>query len=520
MRPTYANECVDEMEEKFMISTIRDILFDNPKIDPDHIALISDHSRMTYQELRAAVARVATALCSEGVVVGDRVSVLLENVNEYVISYFAITSIGAIYVPLNWRLHPSEHVILMRNSEPKVAIISSAFAESVQAVLEDVPSLKRVVTVGKSLPGSVDFETWSSVAAELPAAQVPKPEDGAVIVYTSGTTGLPKGVLLSQQAVVFDIHNVAIYGKQTNESTVVHVSPFYHQTFVHVLVHLAFGGTAVLMKKFDPGAVMSVIEKNKATYIMLAPTMLYDLLDHPKRSEFDLSTLKTIVYGAAPITGARLRSAIDVLGQTLVNAYGLTEATSHVSYLSKEDHLAAEGSIGRGIRGIDVRIVDDDCNDVPAGGVGEIIVRGPTVMMEYWRAPETTAETIVNGWLHSGDLAKIDDRGFMYVVDRKKDLVISGGVNIYPRDIECVLAECPGVADAAAFGVPDPYWGEALAGAVVPKVGVELDPDFVQKFCRTRLGGYQVPKKIFVLTELPKNATGKILKRELRKRFT
>jgi len=502
-----------------MIKTLRDVLFNNPRIDPDRTALISDDSKMTYREFRDAVTRVASALVAEGVGVGDRVSVLLENVPEYVISYFAITSIGAIYVPLNWRLHASEHVVLMKNSEPKVAIVSCAFDETVRAVQADVSSLTRIVTVGKSLPGCVDFKTWCSAAGALPTDQVPKPQDGAIIVYTSGTTGLPKGVLLTQEAVVIDLHNVAGYGKETRESIVVHVSPLYHQTFVHVLAHLAFGGTVVLMKKFDAGNVLSAIERHKATYIMLAPTMLYELLDHPERSKFNLSSLQTVVYGAAPITGARLRSAIAVLGSSLINAYGLTEATSHVSYLSKEEHLIAEGSIGKGIPGVGVRVVNEDGSATQPGQVGEIIVHGPTVMKEYWRAPETTAETIVDGWLHSGDLAKIDERGYLYVVDRKKDLVISGGVNIYPRDIENILAECPGVAEVAAFGLPDPYWGEALVGAVVPKAGVVLEPEFVQSFCRARLGGYQVPKKIFVLSELPKNATGKILKRELRKQF-
>lgn len=502
-----------------MIQTLRDVLFNNPRIDPDRPALITDEGRMTYRELRDAVTRVAGALCREGVAVGDRVCVLLENKAEYIVSYFAITSIGAIYVPLNWRLHAAEHVILMQNSEPTVAILSSAFGETARAAQGDVPSLKRIVSVGGTLPGCAEFSEWSSAPAELSREHVPTPDSAAIIVYTSGTTGLPKGVLLTHRSVVVDLHNVATYGQQTPESVVVHVSPLYHQTFVHVLVHLAFGGAVVLMKKFDAGELLAAIERNKATYLFVAPTMLYEILDHPKLSSFDISSLQTVVYGAAPITGARLRQSIELLGSKLVQGYGLTEATSHVSYLSKEDHLVAEGSIGRGIPGVEVRVVDDAGNDCRPGEVGEIVVRGPTVMQGYWRAPEATAEAIVDGWLHSGDLARVDERGYMYIVDRKKDLVISGGANIYPRDVENVVAEYPGVAEVAAFGIPDPYWGEALVSAVVPRQGTTLESAAIQDFCRSRLGGYQVPKKIFVVPELPKNATGKVLKRELRRQF-
>lgn len=500
-----------------MMHTLRDVLFNNPHIEAARPAISFGTKTLTYAQLRDAVSRVARQLRNEGVQGGDRVSVLLENVPEYLISHFAITSIGAIYVPLNWRLHASEHVVLMNNAEPKVLIASSAFGESVAAARAGVASLKRVVTLGERLEGCEEFYAWSSGEGTLPDDFIPGVDDGAVIVYTSGTTGLPKGALLAHGNVVFDLHNISGYGKQTRNSTVVHVAPLYHQTCVHALVHLLMGGHVVLLKKFDVPELLATIQRVRGTYIFLAPTMLYEILDYPQLADFDLSSLQTIVYGAAPITGARLRQAIEVFGMKLVQGYGLTEATSHVAYLDKEEHLVAEGSIGRGIPGVESRVVNDEGKDVKPKEIGEIIVRGRTVMKGYWREPKATQETVVDGWLHSGDLAEVDERGFMYIVGRKKDLVISGGVNIYPRDIEEVLSEHEGIAEAAAFGVPDAYWGEALTAAVVPREGFTLDPAEIQAFCRARLGGYQVPKRIEVVATLPKNASGKILKRELRR---
>lgn len=501
------------------MKTVRDLLFDNPRIDPNRPALASGATRMSFADLREAAAGVARALCADGVSKGDRVCVLVENVPEYIVSYFGILAIGAVYVPLNWRLHSTEHVLLMRNSEPKVLIASSAFRESISAASAGVPSLRRIVTVGETMAGETAFARWTSLPGDLPDDSIPTPESPAAIVYTSGTTSLPKGVLLTHDNIVVDLQNVSKYARPDHDCINVHVAPLYHQTLVHNIVHLAYGASILLIKKFDPREMMAQIEQARGTYIFLAPTMLYEMLDHPEISRFDLSSLRTVVYGAAPITGPRLRQAIEVLGTKLIQGYGLTEATSNVSYLDKEEHLIAEGSIGRGIPGVECRVVNDSGSDCKPGEVGEIIVRGPTVMKGYWREEEATAKTIIDGWLHSGDLARVDERGYMYIVDRKKDLVISGGVNIYPRDIEDVLSAHPDIAEAAAFGIPDGYWGEILVGAVIPRPGTSLDAAKLQAFCRTRLGGYQVPKKIEILSELPKNPSGKVLKRELRRMF-
>lgn len=500
--------------------TLRDTMFDNPAIQPDRLAIIAGDRRFKWRDLQQAVARIASRLRASGVAPGDRVAILLETVPEYIIGYFAITSIGGIYVPLNWRLHPSEHVVLMNNARPKVLIASSAFAESIAAARSEVRSVVHVVTVGEPVEGCVPFADWLQTPGTLPDDYLPSPDDGALIVYTSGTTGSPKGCLLTHGNVVTDFKNVWGYAKPHPESICVHVAPLYHQTFVHVLTHLSAGGCVVLVSKFDVCELLSTIERHKGTYIFLAPTMVYEILDFAERDRYDLSSLQTIIYGAAPITGARLRQAVEIFGRILVQGYGLSEATSHVCYLGKEEHMIAEGSIGKALPGVESRVVRPDGTDVAPGEIGEIIVRGPTVMKGYWEAPEATAATIVEGWLHSGDLAKVDERGFRYIMDRVKDLVISGGVNIYPRDIEEVVAAYTGVAECAAFGTPDPYWGEALTVAVVARPGYVLDADELTAYCRSRLGGYQVPKRIEIVAELPKNLSGKVLKRELRRMFS
>ena len=498
---------------------IGDLLFDNPRIDPSRPAIFWDEGVWPYAELLDRVSRVAAALKREGISRGDRVSVLMGNEPEYLVSYFAITSIGAIYVPLNWRLLPAEHVNLMSNAGVKALITSSEFNATINLARSGVATLSRVVVAGEQGGDLPRFDEWSAQPAGPPTCDGLSPDDIAAIVYTSGTTSLPKGACLTHGNVVVDLEHIALYAHPANTDTVLQVTPLYHQTIVHSLVHLAHGAAVRLLRRFSAEAVLKAISDNAINYVFLAPTMLYELLDCPNRSQYQLSSLKTIVYGAAPVTGARLKEAIVVFGQVLVHGYGLTEATSHCASLDRAEHLVAEGSVGRGTPGVEVRIVDDRGNACVPGQIGEIIVRGPTVMKGYWGDAEKTAETITNGWLHSGDLARKDERGYIYIVDRKKDLVISGGANIYPSDIEEVFAKHPAIAEVAAFGVPDDYWGEALTVAVVPRPNRKLNSDELIAFAKQHLGGYQVPKRLEILNELPRNPSGKILKRVLREKF-
>jgi len=501
------------------VRSLRDLLFANPRIDADRIAIVAGQRRISFGDLKRRVAAVAGALRREGVNPGDRVAVLLENKPEFVETYFAVTGIGAVFVPLNWRLHPNEHRVLMQDSEPKVLITDPSFGSTIQVARDDVPSIRRIVVVDDACNEAVRFADWSAETSEMPDDSSLGPETGAAILYTSGTTSRPKGVFLSHGNYLADISNVTAEIKPEQGDVNLQLSPLYHAACVHSLVHLASGATTVLEQRFDPRTALELIERERVTYFFAVPTMLYQIMDHPEFGRFDLSSLKTISYGAAAITGARLREALDAFGPKLIHAYGLTESTSHCSILRAEEHALAAGSIGRGLAGVEVRVVDSESRPCPPREVGEIIARGANVMMGYWRNPELTAETIVDGWLRTGDLGTTDERGFVYVVDRKKDLVISGGVNIYPREVEEVISTHPAVAEVATFGIPDELWGEALMAAIVVRSGASVSKEEIIEMCRSRLGGYKVPKRIELVAALPRNPSGKILKTELRKRF-
>jgi len=288
----------------------------------------------------------------------------------------------------------------------------------------------------------------------------------------------------------------------------------------HSFFHLASGAATVLIEKFEPGEALRMIEQERVTYFFAAPTALYQMMDHPDFARRDHSSLKTISYGAASISMARLREAAQAFGPILIHAYGMTETTSHASILLAPDHAGALGSIGKGLGQCEMRVVDPLGKDCPVGEIGEILVRGPNIMKKgYWRRPDATAEAFRDGWLSTGDLARTDEHGFVYVVDRKKDMVISGGVNIYPREIEEVIAAHPAIAEVAVHGMPDPHWGEALAAAVVLREGKSASVQEIIDFCRNRIGGYKVPKHIKIVNALPKTASGKIMKTELRASF-
>jgi acyl-CoA synthetase (AMP-forming)/AMP-acid ligase II len=313
-----------------------------------------------------------------------------------------------------------------------------------------------------------------------------------------------------------DFANVASVGQPDQNGINLQISPLYHAACVHSFFHLVHGAATVLIEKFDAGEALRMIEQQRASYFFAAPTALYQMMDHPEFSQRDLSSLKAISYGAAGISKARLEEAASAFGPILLHAYGMTETTSHASLLRSADHAFALGSIGKGVGQCEMRMVDDRGETCRSGEIGEIVIRGPNVMKGYWRRPDATGDAIRDGWLYSGDLARTDQNGFVYVVDRKKDLVISGGVNIYPREIEDVISAHPAVAEVAVYGMPDEHWGEALSAAVVLRAGMAAEPHDIVDFCRDRIGGYKVPKRIRIVAALPRNASGKILKAELR----
>ena len=316
-----------------------------------------------------------------------------------------------------------------------------------------------------------------------------------------------------------DIENVAHAFKPDRDSINLQLTPIYHASNVFSLMHLAHGATTILERGFEPDRTLALVQRYRVTFFFAVPTMLYRMLDLPDRDGYDISSLKLLSYGAAPITGGRLVQVLEFFGPRVCHSYGLTETTSHSSILLAADQMRAEGSIGKGLKGAELRVVDELGQDVGTDEIGELIVRGDNIMLGYFNMPEETGRIIADGWLHTGDLARSDAKGFVYIVDRKKDIVISGGVNIYPREIEDVISKHPAVADVAVYGIPDDDWGESLVAAVVIRPGGHLDADGVSHMCRERLGRYKVPRHVAFVTELPKNAAGKTLKNLLRERW-
>lgn len=499
------------------MNSLRDVLFKNSRVAVDRPAILFGSQWTTFGQLQDRVADVAAALRREGVGAGDRVAVLLENCPEFIVAFFAITGLGAIFVPLNWRLHPSEHVSLMQDAEPLVLIAGAGFKAVAERAQHEVPSLRRIVAVGDDPGGFAPFAQWAAPSGETPFDAPLDPESRAAILYTSGTTSRPKGVVLTHGNYLADFENLSSVVPVGPGRVNLQLSPLYHAACVHSFFHLAFGGATILNEKFDAATALQQIARERVSYFFAVPTVLYQMMDHPSFGALDLSSLQFISYGAAGVSRPRLEEAMAKFGPKLIHAYGMTETTSHASLLRAEEHAIAFGSVGRGLGASQIRVVDIDGKVCRPGEVGEIVVHGPNVMKEYWRMPEETARTIVDGWLHSGDLGVADERGFVFVVDRKKDLVISGGVNIYPREIEDVLAEHPAVSEVAVFGMPDEHWGEALVAAIVLRPGHSATAQQFIDHCRSRVGGYKVPKRVQLMSDLPRNPSGKILKRELRK---
>lgn len=495
--------------------SLRDVLFHNPTIAPERNAVMFERRWRSFGELKARIGSLGAALKRKGIAGGDRVAVLLHNQPEFIESYFAVTGMGAIFVPLNWRLHPAEHAALLADAQPKLLIAGRAYEPSFERLLREVPSLGRIVVVDDA-GGADSYEAWIGRGGEMPDAVGLDRDTDAAILYTSGTTSRPKGVVLTHGNYLADFANVASVVQPDQNGVNLQISPLYHAACVHSFFHLAHGGGTVLIEKFDAGEALRMIERERASYFFAAPTALYQMMDHAEFAMRDRSSLKAISYGAAGISKARLEEASRAFGPILLHAYGMTETTSHASLLRSADHAVALGSIGKGLGGCEIRVVDGSGVTCSPGEIGEIVIRGPNVMKGYWKRPDATADAIREGWLHSGDLARTDENGFVYVVDRKKDMVISGGVNIYPREIEDVISGHPAVAEVAVYGTPDEHWGEALSAAVVLRAGLTVQPQEIVDFCRDRIGGYKVPKRIRIVAALPKNASGKILKTELR----
>jgi long-chain acyl-CoA synthetase len=440
---------------------------------------------------------------------GDCVGVMLPNVPEFAVVYFGVLRAGGVVVPMNPLLKEREVQFYLSDSGARMVFAWHGIAEAAEDGARG-PGADCVFV----MPG--EFARLLSAADPVSDVAEREPDDTAVILYTSGTTGTPKGAELTHSNLTSNVSAVVSLHSFGENDVLLGALPLFHsfgQT-CSMNATVASGATLSLIPRFDPGRVLDIIERDRATVFQGVPTMYSALLHHPQRESFDVTTLRVCVSGGASLPAEVLRGFEEAFGCTLLEGYGLSE-TSPVASSNRPDRERRPGSVGMPIEGVQMRIVGEDGEEVPVGERGEIAIRGPNVMKGYWGRPDATAETIRDGWFHSGDIGVMDEDGYFFVVDRLKDMIIRGGYNVYPREVEEVLYEHPAVREVAVVGVPHPELGEEVAAAVALKAGAAADEAELREFVKARVAPYKYPRRITFFRDLPKGPSGKIMKREI-----
>ena len=512
---------------RYKIGTYADIIYRNALMYPEREAFVYGKERITFSEFNARTNSLIHALWSMGVKKGDVLGVLSWNCLEYLDAYGAAMKGGFILSPFNVRLKTDELEYLINYSKANTLFVGPEMVEMVNALKPRLPKVKNFISFEGSAPQmSCHRDLLAKYSREEPDVQVTE-DDPLYIIYTSGTTGVPRGALFTQGGSREDIRTKVLEKALEPGDTYVILIPLFHVIVSEMLALFYIGDRSVIIKFFDPAETLKIIQDEKATDIFVVPTHLAAMLALPDVKKYDVSSVKRVSYGGSPIPIELLEKALTVFGPIFVQAYGQSEC-SLITYLRREDHDVLDkspeekkilNSCGRPCIDTHLRIVDEKENDVETGEIGEIIVLSKHNMIGFWQKPEDTAATIINDWVHTGDVGYCDEKGYIYIVDRKRDMIISGGENVYSREVETILYQHPAVAECAVIGVPDPYWVEHVHGVVVLKKGAKLTPDELIAFCKKRLAGYKAVKSVEIVDALPKNSTGKILKKELRKKW-
>jgi len=500
-----------------------DIINLNGRKTPDKIAIIADERTVTFGELRDRMHKVSNAMLELGEP-GDRVAILAENLPQYVEMYYGVPAAGMALTFLNYRLHPKEWAWIIANAGAKVLVVQGKFLDELRPYLVESSSVEHIVVIGDTAgENEVLYADLVGAASLEPHGLTIDEDSTAWLLYTSGTTGFPKGAMLTHRnLIVAALNSVIEYEPQPDERNLV-AFPLCHVSGYTVPVTHFRGGRIVLTPMFEPELWMQMVDKHQITGTSMAPTMLNFILQHPKLNDYDLGSLTGIGYGAAAMPVEILRAAINRFGPIVYSGFGMTELGGNVLTFPKhaharaimgEEHLLA--SCGTPMVLADVKVVDHDMNECPPGVVGEMVICGEQVLKGYFRNEEGTTKAFDDGWFHTGDMARRDEEGFFYIVDRMKDMIISGGENVYSREVEEVLYLHPSVSESAVVGIPDEKWGELVVAIVVLKDGATATEQEIIAISRDNLAGFKTPRRVVFLDELPKTVSGKIIKRELR----
>jgi acyl-CoA synthetase (AMP-forming)/AMP-acid ligase II len=504
--------------------TFGDIVHRHARERPRAIALRFEGRVTDYAMLDRHTNRVANALLDMGLKPGDRVAHLGKNSDAAIELMLGAAKAGVVLVPVIWRLAPDEIAWILRDSGARHLFVDAVFAETAGKLADGLDSV--IIMDSDSANG---FAAWRDVASDAPPPVTVDAEDILLQLYTSGTTGKPKGAMLTHANVtrfrpLVDSSGLEWLSSQPGETAML-AMPFAHIAGVGTALLNVYGAQEnIVLREFDPGAVLEAIETHRLKRLFLVPAALQILLGHPRAKETDFSSLRYFSYGASPIPLELLKAGIAVLGCEFMQVYGMTETWGPVTALAPEDHrperVHVMTSAGKAMPGVELKVVDEEGRTLPPNTVGEVMVRGPMVMKGYWNRPEETARAIdADGWLRTGDAGLLDEEGYLFIQDRIKDMIISGGENVYPAEVESAIYGHPDVADVAVIGVPDAKWGEAVKAIVVPRPGVSPDPASIIAHARDRIAHFKCPKSVDFIDALPRNPSGKILRRTLREPY-
>lgn len=509
------------------INCLADVVRVHAAERPDDIALVLGDNSLTWADLDRRTNQAATAFSDIGVGVQDRVASIDKNSIESYEVTFGLAKRNAVMVNVNWRLAPPEMAQIINDSQASVVIVGPEYVGHIEAVEADLQTAKTIIVIGEH-DRWIDYASWVDAAEPNDPGMVASDDDVAYQLYTSGTTGLPKGVLLSTANVFTLVGKVGeMWGFVAGESVNLAIMPMFHIGGLGWAgVGLYYGCKTVIMREFEPAGVLAAIEKHKVTHGFLVPAAIQFLLLMPEVDTTDFSSLQTLVYGASPITESTLEGAMAKFRCDFVQVYGLTETTGAITQLDAADHDPVNHpellrSCGRPYPWVEFRVVNGATDeDVPEGEVGEFWTRSGQNMLGYWNNPEATADALTpDGWFKTGDAGYRDPEGFLFIHDRVKDMIVTGGENVYPAEVENALAKHAAVADVAVIGVPDERWGEAVKAVVVKAPDKEVSAEELIAFTREQLASFKAPKSVDFVDELPRNPTGKLLKKELREPY-